>query len=88
MLCPGDSDINLFCYGQSVVQLDIEISDGTFDLRVAKQKLNCPEIISALVDQCCFCPPQGVRLKQPWVQPDAPDPVGNEARILPCGNAL
>jgi hypothetical protein len=46
-LCPGISDINLFRYRQSILHLDAEISDGTFDLGVAKQKMNRPEIASA-----------------------------------------
>ena len=25
---PGNSDINLFCYGQGVIDLDAEVSDG------------------------------------------------------------
>jgi hypothetical protein len=39
-LCPGASDINLFCYCQSIIHFDAEISDGAFDLGVAEQKLD------------------------------------------------
>ena len=35
-LCPGISDINLFRYCQSVIDLDAEIPDGAFDLGVPK----------------------------------------------------
>jgi len=44
LLCPGTSDIDLFCYCQSIIYLDAEISDRAFDLGVAKQKLDSPEI--------------------------------------------
>ena len=54
---------------------------------MAKQKLDSPEIASAPVDQGRFSASQRVRPKQPWVQPDAPDPPGNEARKLACGHA-
>jgi hypothetical protein len=53
-LCPGISNINLFRYRQSIIHLDSEISDGTFDLGVAKQKLDSPEIASAPVNQGRF----------------------------------
>ena len=43
-LCPGTSDINLFCYCQSITHFDAEISDRAFDLGVAKQKLDSPKI--------------------------------------------
>jgi hypothetical protein len=49
---------------------------------VTKQKLDSPEITGAPVDQGSFCSSQRVRPKQPWVQPNAADPLGNEARIL------
>jgi hypothetical protein len=49
-LCPGISDINLFCYCQSIVYFDPEISDRAFDLGVAKQKLDRPKIASAPID--------------------------------------
>jgi hypothetical protein len=25
-LCPGNSDINLFCYGQGIIDLDAEVA--------------------------------------------------------------
>ena len=34
------SDINLFCYCDSVIDLDAEVSDGTLDL----QERDCPQI--------------------------------------------
>ena len=50
---PGNSDINLFCYGQGVIDLDAEVSDGAFDL-VAEQKLHGPQVAGAPVDQGGF----------------------------------
>ena len=51
---PGNSDINLFCYGQGVIDLDAEVSDGAFDLGVAEQKLHGPQVAGAPVDQGGF----------------------------------
>ena len=39
---PGISDIYLFRYCQGIIRLDTEISNGAFDLGVAKQKLDSP----------------------------------------------
>src|SRR5258707_7851445 len=50
-LCPGTSDINSFCYCQSIIHFDAEISDRAFDLGVAKQKLDSPKIARAPVNQ-------------------------------------
>jgi hypothetical protein len=35
LLCPGNSDINLFCYGKGIIDLDAEVPDGAFDLGAA-----------------------------------------------------
>jgi hypothetical protein len=49
-LCPGISDLNLFRYRQSIVHLDAQISDSTFDPGVAEQKLDGSQIAGAPVD--------------------------------------
>jgi hypothetical protein len=41
-LCPGISDINLFRYCQSVIDLDAEIPDRAFDLGMPEQELDGP----------------------------------------------
>jgi hypothetical protein len=43
-LCPGISDIDSFRYCQSVIDLDAEIPDRTFDLGMTEQELDSPEI--------------------------------------------
>ncbi len=40
-LCPGISDINLFCYRERIINLNPEISDCTFDLGMAEKELYC-----------------------------------------------
>ena len=37
LLCPGRSDINLFGYGEGIIDLNAEIPDGALNLGVAKQ---------------------------------------------------
>jgi hypothetical protein len=45
------SDVDLFCDLYRVVDLNAEISNGAFNLRVPEQELACSQIASALVDQ-------------------------------------
>jgi hypothetical protein len=59
-LCPGNSDINLFCDRQGVVDLDLEIADCAFDLCMAKQELNGTQIACPPVDQGRFRAPEGM----------------------------
>jgi hypothetical protein len=49
-LCPGTSDINLFCYCEGIIHFDAEISDGAFDFCMSEQKLDGPEIAGPPVD--------------------------------------
>ena len=53
-LGPRISDIKLFRYGQGIIHFDAQISDRAFDLGVAKQKLDGPEIASPPVDKGSF----------------------------------
>ena len=84
-LGPGISDINLFRYCQGVIDLDAEIPDRAFDLGMPEQELDGPEVSRPPIDQGSFCASQRMRAKQPRVQPDAPDPLRHEARILAGG---
>jgi hypothetical protein len=53
-LCPCRSDINLFGNGEGVVDLNTKVSDGAFDLGVAEQELNSPQVAGAAIDQGCL----------------------------------
>ena len=86
-LGPGISDINLFRYCQGVIDLDAEIPDRAFDLGMPEQELDGPEISRPPIDQGRFCASKRMRPKEPRVQPDAADPLGNEPRILAGGHA-
>ena len=46
-LCPGTSDINLFCYCHSIIHFDAEISDRAFDFGVAEQRLHGSQVTIA-----------------------------------------
>ena len=41
-LCPGISDVYLFSYRESVINLNAEVSDGAFDFCVTEQELYRP----------------------------------------------
>lgn len=39
-LCPCSSDVNLFSYGEGIVDFNSEIPDGALDLRMSQQQLH------------------------------------------------
>src|SRR5262245_63995147 len=82
-LCPGTSDINLFCYRERVVDLDTEIAYGALDFRVAEQ-VDGPKISRAPIDQGRLRPSQRMRPEQPRIEPDATNPFADQARVLAC----
>ena len=45
------SNVGLLGYGQSVIYLDAEIANGAFDLGMAKQQLDGPQVAGAPIDQ-------------------------------------
>ena len=53
---PRFSDIDLFGYGERVINLDSEIADRALDLCVTQQELNGSKISSFLIDQRCLSP--------------------------------
>jgi hypothetical protein len=55
------SDINLFCYRDSIVHLYAEVSDGALNLGMAQKQLNCSQIASPAIDQSRLRAPQGMR---------------------------
>jgi len=57
-LCPSSSDVDLFGYGESVVDLNAEVAHRALDLLVSQQKLYCPQIARAAVDECRLCSAQ------------------------------
>jgi hypothetical protein len=57
-LCPGISDINLFCYCQGVIDLDAETPDRALDLAMPKQELDSPQVACPPIDQGSFCAAQ------------------------------
>src|ERR1700755_218114 len=83
-LCPGTSDINLFCYRERVVDLDTEIAYGALDFRVAEQALDGPKISRAPLDQSSLRPSQRMRPERPRIEPDATNPFGDQACVLAC----
>jgi hypothetical protein len=47
------SDVDLFRYGEGIIDLDAKIPDGAFDLGVTEQELHGAPITGTSVDQCC-----------------------------------
>src|SRR6202048_1086949 len=87
-LCPNTSDFDLLSDGKRIIDLDSEISDGTFHFLVAKQKLDRTQVAGPTVDQGRLRAAERVRGKDVRVQSDARDPFCDEPRVLPCCHGL
>ena len=53
-LRPDSSDINLFRYGESVIDLNAQVAHRTFDFLVPQHKLNRPQVASPAVNEGRF----------------------------------
>ena len=51
-LCPCRSDVDLFSYGQGVIDFDTKIPDRAPDLRMSQQQLDSPQVGGPTVDEC------------------------------------
>ena len=83
MLCLSASDVDLLGDLDSVIDLDAEVANRAFDLRMAEQKLDRPQISSSPIDQHRLRPPQRVRAELRRIEPDARHPFLHEPRVLP-----
>src|SRR6516225_4374131 len=54
---------------------------------MTEQKLDCPEVPCAAVDQGRLGPSHRVRSELQWIETDAGDPFTDEAGVLPGGEA-
>jgi hypothetical protein len=53
-LCPGDSDLDLLRDREGIIDRDAQVSDGAFNLGMAKQKLHGAQVASTSVDEGRF----------------------------------
>ena len=87
-LCPGTSDVDFLGDIKRVVDLDAEVSNRAFDLGVAEEQLNRPQVARAPVDQGRLRPPHGMRGVLARVEADAADPLAHETSILASRSML
>src|SRR5207302_4366218 len=63
------SELDLLRDAERVVNLDPEVSNGAFQLRMSEQKLNCPQVTRLLIDLGRLRPPHRVRATGGAVKP-------------------
>jgi hypothetical protein len=51
---PFASDVDLFGYGKSIIDLNAEVAHRALNLLVPQEKLHCPQVASAAVDEGRF----------------------------------
>ncbi len=54
---PSSSNVNFLRDIQGIVHLNAQISDGAFNLRMSKEKLNCSQISGSTIDECSLGSP-------------------------------
>ena len=67
---------------QSIINLNPEIANGTFQFGVSEQKLNGPEIPGLLVDQCYLCSPERMGPVLVRIKSNALHPLIDDAGVL------
>ena len=67
---PLRSDVDLFGYGESVINLDAQTAETAFVFAMTKKELNGSEITGPPVDQGRFRSSERVRAKEGRLQPD------------------
>ena len=50
-LRPDRSDINLFGYGQGIIDFNAQVSDAAFGFRVAEEQLDGSQVARTSIDQ-------------------------------------
>jgi hypothetical protein len=76
------SDLHLFSDSKRVVNLDAEIPNRTFNPRVAKQKLDRPQVTFAAIDQGRLRSAERVGAERVRIEPNARNSFRDEPRIL------
>jgi len=72
---PWYSDINLFSDGKCIINLNAEITNRAFDLRVAQKQLDGPEVAGSAINEGRFSSAERVGAEKTWVQSDALNPL-------------
>jgi hypothetical protein len=71
---PPNPDVYLFCYREGIVDLDAELSNGAFDLRMAQKELYGSQITGSAIDQGRLGAAKRMRPEQVGVQSDVGEP--------------
>src|SRR5712671_599577 len=77
------SDIDLFGYSKSIINLDAKVAHRALDLCVAKQELHGSQIAGAPINQSRLGSPKRVGAEKVRVQPNVGNPLADEPGVLP-----
>ena len=64
----------LFCQLESIIHLDPQVSNRTFQFGVTEQYLHCPQVLGPTVDHGCFCTPERMCPVGSWIEPNISNP--------------
>ena len=77
------SNLGLLCHLKSIVDLDAEIANCAFQLRMPEQQLYSPKILRPAVDQRGFCTAHSVGAICGIVEANRCDPAMHNTGVLP-----
>lgn len=77
------SNLGLLCHLKSIVDLDAEIANCAFQLRMPEQQLYGPKILRPAVDQRGFCTAHSVGAIRGIVEANRCDPAVHNPGVLP-----
>src|SRR5215472_917419 len=86
-LCPCSSDVNLFCCGKGIIDLNAQIPDGALDLCMSQQQLHGAQVAGSTVDERRLGASKGVRAEEMRVQANRCNPARYKSGVLPSGHA-
>lgn len=69
---------------QGIVDFDAQVPDGAFELGMAQEQLNSPQILGSLVDQRRLRPAHGVSAVGAGVESSGGNPLVDDPGVLPC----
>ena len=81
MVC-RNSEFNLLGDSEGVFDLDAEVANSAFELRMPQQQLDCSQVTRFAIDLGGFCPPHGVRSVSHTIQACAIDPPVDYTGVL------
>jgi hypothetical protein len=78
------SELDLLRDAERIVDLDAEVANSAFELRVLGEQLHRPQVAGLLVNLRHLCSPYRVRPISRAIEASTFDPAIDDTSVLPC----